>query len=173
MENSLSILTRLLRKENFEFWIVENSDMLNYVTKIFIWREKKILNVLTVTSASKETFLTFEDLIVQIESLVSDLNTKLEVRNLYEFLAFNETDYNEEFVFEKDFSQLFPEKSKKAKEIVIKITFNVPSNYKGCGEYIWEKRWREQGIVKNEITTNQGKAISSRSKIPNLLRKVI
>ena len=51
MENSLSILTRLLRKENFEFWIVENSDMLNYVTKIFIWREKKILNVLTVTSA--------------------------------------------------------------------------------------------------------------------------
>ena len=85
----------------------------------------------------------------------------------------NETDYNEEFVFEKDFSQLFPEKSKKAKEIVIKITFNVPSNYKGCGEYIWEKRWREQGIVKNEITTNQGKAISSRSKIPNLLRKVI
>lgn len=42
MENSLSILTRLLRKENFEFWIIENSDMLNYVTKIFIWREKNI-----------------------------------------------------------------------------------------------------------------------------------
>lgn len=43
----------------------------------------------------------------------------------------NEADYNEKFMFERDFSQLFPEKSKKAKEIVIKITFDVPDNYKG------------------------------------------
>lgn len=68
----------------------------------YLFGEKKILNVLTVTSASKETFLTFEDLIVQIESLVSDLNTKLEVRNLYEFLAFNETDYNEYWDYDED-----------------------------------------------------------------------
>jgi predicted ATP-dependent endonuclease of OLD family len=40
-------------------------------------------------------------------------------------LFFNgETDYNQGFVFEKDFSKLFPEKNKKAKEIEIKITFD-------------------------------------------------
>ena len=43
----------------------------------------------------------------------------------------NETDYNEKFAFESDFSQLFPQKSKKAKEIVIKIIFEVPQIYKG------------------------------------------
>lgn len=88
-------------------------------------------------------------------------------------LFFNdETDYNEKFSFEQDFSQLFPKESKKAREISIKITFYVPSNYKGCGEYVWEKRWREQGVVKNDITTRTGKAVSPRSKIPNLLRKI-
>lgn len=83
-----------------------------------------------------------------------------------------ETDYNEKFMFERDFSLLFPEKSKKAKEIVIKITFDVPSNYKGHGEYIWEKRWRKEGIVKNEIVQANGEEVSPRSKIPNLLNKI-
>ena len=65
----------------------------------------------------------------------------------------NETDYNEKFAFESDFSQLFPQKSKKAKEIVIKIIFEVPQNYKGHGEYVWEKRWRKDGLIKDEILT--------------------
>lgn len=145
MENSLSILTRLLRKENFEFWIVENSDMLNYVTKIFIWREKKILNVLTVTSASKETFLTFEDLIVQIESLVSDLNTKLEVRNLYEFLAFNETDYNEYWDYDED-GEVFVSKREQIesdliefikKNLTDKYSFDYPNLVDETKDYTW------------------------------------
>ena len=84
-----------------------------------------------------------------------------------------ETDYNQGFVFEKDFSKLFPQKSKKAKEIEIKITFDIPLHYKEAGEYIWTKRWRQQGIVKDEITTKQGKAVSPRSKIPNLLKKIV
>lgn len=62
-----------------------------------------------------------------------------------------EMDYGEKFDFETDFSQLFPANSKKAREIIIKLTFEVPYNYKGNGNYIWEKRWREQGIVKNTI----------------------
>ncbi|WP_041636605.1 hypothetical protein [Macrococcoides caseolyticum] len=145
MENSLSILTRLLRKENFEFWIVENSDMLNYVTKIFIWREKKILNVLTVTSASKETFLTFEDLIVQIESLVSDLNTKLEVRNLYEFLAFNETDYSEYWDYDED-GEVFVSKREQIesdliefikKNLTDKYSFDYPNLVDETKDYSW------------------------------------
>lgn len=85
----------------------------------------------------------------------------------------NETDYNEKFIFESDFSQLFPDNSKKAKEIVIKITFEVPNNYKGHGEYVWEKRWRKDGLVKDEILTSDGNNISPRSKIPNLLRKMV
>lgn len=145
MENSLSILTRLLRKENFEFWIVENSDMLNYVTKIFIWREKNILNVLTVTSASKETFLTFEDLIVQIESLVSDLNTKLEVRNLYEFLAFNESDYSEYWDYDED-GEVFVSKREQIesdliefikKNLTDKYSFDYPNLVDETKDYSW------------------------------------
>ena len=85
----------------------------------------------------------------------------------------NETDYNEKFAFESDFSQLFPQKSKKAKEIVIKIIFEVPQNYKGHGEYVWEKRWRKDGLIKDEILTGDGSSISSRSKVPNLLRKMV
>lgn len=88
-------------------------------------------------------------------------------------LFFNgETDYNQGFVFEKDFSKLFPEKNKKAKEIEIKITFDIPKNYKDSGEYIWTKSWRQQGIVKDEIASKQGGTIPSRSKIPNLLKKI-
>lgn len=83
-----------------------------------------------------------------------------------------ETDYGEKFDFETDFSQLFPANSKKAREIIIKITFEVPHNYKGSGNYIWEKRWREQGIAKNKITTVDNKELSPRSKIPNLLGKI-
>lgn len=89
-------------------------------------------------------------------------------------LFFNgETDYNEKFSFEKDFSKLFPLNSKKAREIIIKITFMVPSGYKGCGEYIWEKRWRSQGLVKDEIKKSQGDNISPRSRIPALLKKIL
>ena len=44
-------------------------------------------------------------------------------------LFFNgETDYNQGFVFEKDFSKLFPEKNKKAKEIGAKNTNFVTPN---------------------------------------------
>ena len=43
----------------------------------------------------------------------------------------NETDYNEEFSFEKDFSKLFPKNSKKAKEITIIISLNYSPL---CGE---------------------------------------
>lgn len=145
MENSLSILTRLLRKENFEFWIVENSEMLNYVTKIFIWREKKILNVLTVTSASKEIFLTFEDLIVQIESLVSDLNTKLEIRNLYEFLGFNEADYSEYWDYDED-GEVFVSKREQIesdliefikKNLTDKYSFDYPNLVDETKDYSW------------------------------------
>lgn len=85
----------------------------------------------------------------------------------------NETDYNEKFSFEKDFSQLFPLNSKKAREIIIKISFMVPSGYKGYGEYIWEKRWRSQGLVKDDIIRGQGEDMSPRSRIPNLLRKIV
>lgn len=89
-------------------------------------------------------------------------------------LFFNgETDYNEKFLFGSDFSKLYSPKSKKAKEITIMVTFDVPSKYKGYGEYIWEKRWRKDGIVKDEIRTSTGEDISPRSRIPNLLRKIV
>ena len=86
-------------------------------------------------------------------------------------LFFNgETDYNQGFVFEKDFPNYFLKRIK-SKEIEIKITFDIPKNYKDSGEYIWTKSWRQQGIVKDEIASKQGGTIPSRSKIPNLLKK--
>lgn len=88
-------------------------------------------------------------------------------------LFFNgQTDYNIAFEFEKDFSQLFPKNSKKAKEIVIKIVFEIPGNYIGAGEYVWDKRWRNEGLVKDEIKPVKGEMSSNRSKIPILLKKI-
>ena len=88
-------------------------------------------------------------------------------------LFFNsQTDYNTPFDFERDFSKLFPEKSKKAKEITIKISFDIPENYKGAGEYVWEKRWRREGVVKDDINLLTKEGVSSRSKIPTLLKKI-
>ena len=112
---------------------------------------------------------------------VSDLNMlvglndvgKSNILKALNLFFMGETDYNEKYSFENDFSKLFPQKSKKAKEITIKITFNVPSNYKGTGKYAWEKRWRREGLVKDEITTIKGEEISPRSRIPNLLRKIV
>ena len=112
---------------------------------------------------------------------VSDLNMlvglndvgKSNILKALNLFFMGETDYNEKYSFENDFSKLFPQKSKKAKEITIKITFNIPSNYKGTGKYVWEKRWRREGLVKDEITTIKGEEISPRSRIPNLLRKIV
>ena len=59
------------------------------------------------------------------------------------------------------------------KNITITITFNVLNNYKGHGEYRWEKRWRKEGIVKDEIRASKGEAVSPRFGIPNLLRKIV
>ena len=46
-------------------------------------------------------------------------------------LFFNgETDYQNKFSFEDDFTYLFPKKSHHTKEIKISILFNIPSSYK-------------------------------------------
>ena len=130
-----------------------------------------------ITEISIKNFRSIVNMNIDVEQLnmfvgLNDVGKSNVLKALNLFFN-NETDYNEKFAFESDFSQLFPQKSKKAKEIVIKIIFEVPQNYKGHGEYVWEKRWRKDGLIKDEILTGDGSSISSRSKVPNLLRKMV
>lgn len=126
---------------------------------------------------------------INIKYFRSIISMNIDVKNLNMFIGLNDvgksnvlkalnlffngqTDYNTLFEFDRDFSKLFPEKSKKAKEITIKISFDVPENYKGSGEYIWEKRWRSEGLVKDDINLLSKGGVSNRSKIPTLLKKI-
>ncbi|MGN0265770.1 MAG: ATP-dependent nuclease [Oliverpabstia sp.] len=136
----------------------------------------KYIERVTIKNITIKYFRSITSLNIALERLnmfvgLNDVGKSNVLKALNLFFT-GETDYGEKFDFETDFSQLFPANSKKAREIIIKITFEVPHNYKGSGNYIWEKRWREQGIVKNKITTVDNKEISPRSKIPNLLGKI-
>ena len=97
-----------------------------------------------ITEISIKNFRSIVNMNIDVEQLnmfvgLNDVGKSNVLKALNLFFN-NETDYNEKFAFESDFSQLFPQKSKKAKEIVIKIIFEVPQNYKGHGEYVWEKQ---------------------------------
>ena len=91
-----------------------------------------------ITEISIKNFRSIVNMNIDVEQLnmfvgLNDVGKSNVLKALNLFFN-NETDYNEKFAFESDFSQLFPQKSKKAKEIVIKIIFEVPQNYKGHGE---------------------------------------
>lgn len=84
-------------------------------------------------------------------------------------LFFNgQTDFNTEFDFDRDYSKFAKKRNKKAKEITISITFNIPSYYKDGGEKTWKKVWR-----KDEDYNNLGDIVSPRSKTRNLLENKI
>jgi len=67
-------------------------------------------------------------------------------------LFFNsETEAGEPFNFERDFTYLYSRKSKRAKEIKISLTIEVPPSFKDACLIVWEKYWNDQG----EITTKE------------------
>jgi hypothetical protein len=52
------------------------------------------------------------------------------------------------FVFEEDYNLFVPERSKVAKEIIVRLELNIPSTYWAANGHVivWEKRWRSTGL---------------------------
>lgn len=68
-------------------------------------------------------------------------------------LFFNgETNPGEKFDFETDYNKFAPVVAKKAKEILVRITFDMPDNYQdSSGERLeWTKRWRSDGLQERQ-----------------------
>ena len=84
----------------------------------------------------------------------------------------NNTDYDMEFDFTKDFSYLFPEKSHSAKEIKIELRLQIPDSFKNSGSYTWTKVWRREGLSKDFIVDEFGNSPTERSRIPNTLHRI-
>ena len=84
-------------------------------------------------------------------------------------LFFNgETEPGIEFDFDTDYCKFAPVIAKKAKEIEIKITFSIPSNYSDNADVVWKKTWRRNGIKKDELNRN----FQPRSKVPTLFTRI-
>jgi len=85
-------------------------------------------------------------------------------------LFFNgQTDENSNLNFILDYSKLAPERSNKAKEIVVQLKFEIPSNYKDSGEFVWKKVWRSSGIHSDSLREH---TFSPYSKTPVLLSRI-
>ena len=88
-------------------------------------------------------------------------------------LFFNDqVDSNSPFDYQRDFSYLFPPKSKEAKAITISIQFEIPSSFIDGGIYTWEKVWNRTGQILDEIKNEAGESPVPRSRIPAALRRV-
>lgn len=88
-------------------------------------------------------------------------------------LFFNDqVDVNSPFDYERDFTYLYPPKSKEAKAITISIQFDIPLTFTDGGVYVWEKVWKRTGKVSDEIKNKEGKALTPRSRIPSALQRI-
>lgn len=89
-------------------------------------------------------------------------------------LFFNDkVDSESPFNYERDFSYLFPVKSKEAKKITISIQFYIPEkSFRDGGVYVWTKEWNKNGKITNELLNADGKPPASRSRIPTALQRI-
>ena len=92
-------------------------------------------------------------------------------------LFFNgQTDHDKPFNFEDDFNKFSDMPLKKAKEIIITVSFLLPKSYIHAGypeTVSWQKSWRIDGEqdVKNPIRYTNKKLLRARSFIPTLLKR--
>ena len=82
----------------------------------------------------------------------------------------NQTDNGKAYDFDYDFAYHFPAKSKKTKEVVIVVKFEVPDTFKNCGIITWKKSWRRSGQVLDEVCDEKGNQLPSSSRIPLALK---
>jgi hypothetical protein len=85
-----------------------------------------------------------------------------------------ETEIGVPFNFSNDFSRWAIVGSNKAKEIRIKLTFDMPAHYIDSGIVIWEKVWRNDNIVPFSDTRRKinGQPLSSKSRANTVLNRI-
>jgi len=90
-------------------------------------------------------------------------------------LFFNEcTNPGKPFSFNEDYNLFVPDRAKTAKEVVVKLEFDIPHSYHDTNGSIivWEKRWRSGGLhsdnyVGMRVTTNRlGREVRTPVEIP-------
>ncbi|HWL56435.1 MAG TPA: AAA family ATPase [Paracoccus sp. (in: a-proteobacteria)] len=89
----------------------------------------------------------------------------------------NEINSGEDFEFTRDYNQFAPVRNRKAPQIEISITFDLPDGYKREGQsdqVVWKKVWRKYGEVRDleKRTLSDGQPFPQRSKIPALLDRI-
>ncbi len=126
---------------------------------------------------------------VKVQNFRSLRNELIEVKDINIFVGLNDagksnflkalnlfftgnTDYGEAFNFQKDFSNLFPEKTHRTKEIVIEIKFIIPDTYKEKGIFTWKKIWRTNDYTDEVILNENGEKPSERSRVPGTLKRI-
>ena len=58
----------------------------------------------------------------------------------------------EKYRFEDNFSRIYKQPQKKAKEIIIELTLELPDNFVDKGEeFVWRKVWRDTGLVEDKF----------------------
>lgn len=88
-------------------------------------------------------------------------------------LFFNEqVESNIPFDYNRDFTYLYPPKSKEAKTIAITIQFEIPETFTDSGLYTWEKAWNQTGRIMDTIRNVKGEVPTARSRVPNALRRI-
>ena len=80
----------------------------------------------------------------------------------------NETDNGRKFDFDVDYSNLAPQRTKRAKEIIIQIKFEIPTNYTDAGFIIWTKTWRADGLYSDK----KNREFAKYSKAATLLNRI-
>ena len=88
-------------------------------------------------------------------------------------LFFNgQTDNGKQYNFDYDFAYHFPAKSKKTKETVVSIKFEVPNSFRDFGVVTWTKRWRRSGTYLEDVVDEGGQHLPSSSRIPLALKNI-
>ena len=64
-------------------------------------------------------------------------------------MFFNYT--SEKYKFEDNFSLIYNQPRKKAKEIIIELTLELPDNFIDKGEFVWRRVWRSTGLAEDKF----------------------
>lgn len=137
---------------------------------------KKLNNRIIITSIRIKNFRSIRNAFIKVKDMnvfvgLNDVGKSNVLKALNLFFTGN-TDYHTPFNFEKDFSCFFTKKSHKTKEIVIKIEFEIPETYKEHGTYTWEKIWKADNYIEENILNQNGKKPTDRSRVPGTLKRI-
>ena len=57
----------------------------------------------------------------------------------------------DKYKFEENFSLIYKLPKKKAQEIIIELTMELPDNFVDKGEFVWRKVWRDSGLIEDKF----------------------